>query len=143
RDEGRDSEEEGGNRSGAAPRQRGDVHRQQDQVEYSRTRGIVDPADRLRLAHRAGDLAGAYAGGAAQRARPRSEGGHDRRYPEVRGRLLQLENGRPEVTKQLEVGRHAAPDRDVPLQVADACVASRNRPELRREASLDRYSLDP
>ena len=51
--------------------------------------------------------------------------GHDRDHPEVRRRLLQPEAGRAEVAQQLEVGRDAAPDRDVSLQVADARVAAR------------------
>ena len=43
-------------------------------------------------------------------------------------RRLQPETGGAEVAEQLEVGRHAAPDRHVPLQVADACLA----PEIGR-----------
>ena len=46
RDESRDSQEEGRGRSGPAARQRGDVHRRQDQVEHPRARRIADPADR-------------------------------------------------------------------------------------------------
>ena len=75
--------------------------------------------------------------------RPRGEGGHDRDHPEVRRRLLQPEAGRAEVAQQLEVGGDAAADRDVSLQVADARLAAGDRPELRRQASLDGHSLDP
>ena len=65
------------------------------------------------------------AGSAEEHPRPRGEGGHHRNHPEVRRRLLQPEDDRSEVAQQLEVGRHAAPDRDVSLQVADARVAAR------------------
>ena len=53
-----------------------------------------------------------------------------------------LKLARVEVPQQLQVGRDAAPGRDVSLQVADARVAARNRPQLRRQASLDGDSLD-
>src|SRR5262249_6364904 len=53
------------------------------------------------------------------------------------------ENGRVEVAQQLEVGGHASSDRHVSLQVADACVAAGDRPQLRRQAPLDRYSFHP
>ena len=82
------------------------------------------------------------AGSAEEHPRPRRQGGHDRNHPEVRRRLLQPEDDRSEVAQQREVGRDAAPDRDVPLQVADARVAAGNRPQLRRQASLDRDPLD-
>ena len=49
----------------------------------------------------------------------------------------------PEVAEQLQVGRHAAPDRDVSVQVADARVAAGDRPQLRRQAPLDGDPLDP
>ena len=85
----------------------------------------------------------ARAGSAQEHPRSRREGGHDRDHPEVRRRLLQPEAGRAEVAQQFEVGRDAAADRDVSLQVAHARLAARNRPELRRQASLDGDSLDP
>ena len=69
RNQDRDSQEKGGNRRDSAARQRRDLHRRQDQVEHPRARRIADPADRLRLADRAGDLAGARAGRAAQHPR--------------------------------------------------------------------------
>ena len=47
-----------------------------------------------------------------------------------------------EIAQQFEIGRDAAPDRDVSLQVADARVAAGDRPQLRRQASLDGDSLD-
>ena len=59
RDEGRDSQAESGNRSGAAARQRRDVHRRQDQVEHPRARGIADSPHRVRVADRPGDHAAA------------------------------------------------------------------------------------
>ena len=49
--------------------------------------------------------------------RSRREGGHDRNHPEVRRRLLPAEDGRAEVAQQLEIGRDAASDRDVSVQV--------------------------
>ena len=55
----------------------------------------------------------------------------------------QLKVGGPAVAQQLEIGRAAAPDRDVPLQDADARVAAGDRPELRRQAPLDGHSLHP
>ena len=55
----------------------------------------------------------------------------------------QLKVSRAEVAEQLEVGRDAAADRDVSLQDADARVAAGDRPELRRQASLDGDPLDP
>ena len=75
--------------------------------------------------------------------RLRRQGRHDRDHPEVRRRLLQLEARRAEVTEQLEIDRDAAPGRDVPLQVADACIPPGNRPQLRRQAPLDGDPLDP
>ena len=129
-------------RSGSAARQRRDLHRREDQVEHPRARGIADPADRVRVADRPGDLAAARAGSAEEHPRPRREGGHDRDHSEVRRRLLQPEARRSEVAQQLEIGRDAAADRDVSLQVADARVAAGNRAKLRRKASLDGHPLD-
>ena len=62
----RDPQAKGGNRRDSAAGQRRDLHRRQDQVEHPRARGLADPPDRLRVAHRAGDLAGARAGRPAQ-----------------------------------------------------------------------------
>ena len=50
-------QEEGRGRSGAAARRRRDLHRRQDQVEHPRARRIADPADRVCVADRPGDLA--------------------------------------------------------------------------------------
>ena len=105
RDEGRDSEEKGGNRGHSAARQRRDLHRRQDQVEHPRARRIADPADRLRVADRARDLAGARAGSAAQRPAARRRAVTIEIDPEVRRRLLPAEARRAEVAQQLEVGR--------------------------------------
>ena len=55
----------------------------------------------------------------------------------------QLKLDRVEVAQQLQVGRDAAPGRDVSVQVADERVAAGDRQELRRQAPLDRHSLDP
>ena len=73
----------------------------------------------------------------ARRAR-----GHDRHDSEVRRRLLPAQAGRSEVAQQLEVGRPAAPGGDVSVQDADERVAAGDRPELRRQASLDGHPLD-
>ena len=62
RDQNRDSEEEGRNRGSSAARQRRDLHRGQNQVEHPRARRLADPADRLRVADRPGDLAAARPG---------------------------------------------------------------------------------
>ena len=78
RNESRDSEEESGNRSGAAARQRRDVHRRQDQVEHPRARRIAHPADRVCVADGPGNLVAAGAGRAEEHPRPRGEGRHDR-----------------------------------------------------------------
>ena len=90
-----------------------------------------------------GDLAAARAGSAEEHPRSRRQGRHDRDHPEVRRRLLQLEAGRAEVAEQLEIGRDAAPGRDVPLQVADPRLPAGNRPQLRRQAPLDRHPFHP
>ena len=87
--------------------------------------------------------AGARAGRAAQRAAERRPRGDDRDHPEVRRRPLPAEARRAEVAEQLEVGRPAATDRDVSVQGADERVTAGDRPELRRQAPLDRDSLDP
>ena len=143
RDQGRDSQEEGRSRGGSAARQRRDLHRRQDQVEHPRARGIAHPAGRVRVADRPGDLAAARAGRAAATSSTHDEqGGHDRDHPEVRRRLLPAEGARPEVAQQLEVDRDAAPDRDVPLQVADARVAAR-RSAGASAASTTRRSSTP
>ena len=62
--------------------------------------------------------------------------------PEARLGLLPAEGRRAEVAQQLEVGRDAAPDCDVSLQIADARVAAGDRPKLRRQASFDGDPLD-
>ena len=77
-----------------------------------------------------------------QRDRSRREGGHDRTDSEVRRRLLPPQAARVEVAQQLEVGGDAAPGRDVSLQVADARLTARDRPQFWRQASLDGDSLD-
>ena len=82
------------------------------------------------------------AGSAAQRDRSRRAGRHDRADSEVRRRLLPVEAARPEVAQQLEVGGDAAPGRDVSVQDAHARVAAGDRPQLRRQASLDGDPLD-
>jgi chromosomal replication initiator protein len=56
------------------------------------------------------------------------KGRHDRGDSEVRRRLLQPEDAGPQIAQQLEVGRHAAPDRHVPVQITDARIA----PEIGR-----------
>ena len=77
------------------------------------------------------------AGCIEERARSRREGRDDRADSKVRGRLLPVEVDRTEVAQQLEVGRHAAPGGDVSLQIAHPCVASGDRPQFRRQTSLD------
>ena len=74
--------------------------------------------------------------------RSRRQGHHDRADSEVRRRLLPVEARRSEVAQQLEVGGDAAPGGDVSVQAADACLAAGDRPQLRRQASFDRDSLD-
>ena len=68
---------------------------------------------------------------------------HDRDRAEVRRGSLLAQAQRAEIEEQLEIGGHAASDRDVLVQGADERVAARNRQELRRQAPLDRDSLDP
>ena len=70
-------------------------------------------------------------------------GHHDRVDPEVRRRLLPVESARAEVAQQLEVGGAASSGRDVSVQAAHDGVAAGDRPQLRRQASLDRDPLDP
>ena len=77
-----------------------------------------------------------------ERHRSGRQGGHDRDDSEVRLGLLPAEGRRAEVAEQLEVGRDAAPDRDVSLQDADARVAAGDRPQLRRQAPFDGDPLD-
>ena len=89
-------------RSGAAPRQRRDLHRRPDQVEHPRARGIADSLDRLRVADRPGDHAAARPGGVEEHPGPRRQGRHHRDHPEIRRRLLQLEAGGAEVAEQHE-----------------------------------------
>ncbi len=67
----------------------------------------------------------AGAGSAAQRPAERRSRGHDRDRPESRRRPLLAETLGAEVEEQLEVGRHAASDRDVSLQSPDERVACR------------------
>ena len=55
----------------------------------------------------------------------------------------QLKLSRAEVEEQLEVGGDAAPDRDVPVQVAHERVAAGDRQELRRQAPFDGDPFDP
>ena len=126
-----------------ARRQRRDLHRRQDQVEHPRARGIADPPDCLRVAHRPGNHAVARPGRAAERPAERRPRGDDRKRAEGRGRPLLAEGDRAEVEEQLEVGRAAAADRDVSVQEPDERVTAGDRPELRRQAPLDRDSLDP
>ena len=57
--------------------------------------------------------------------------------------LLPVEARGTEVAQQLEIDRLAAPGGDVSLQVADERVAAGDRPQLRRQAPLDRDPLDP
>ena len=71
RNEGRDSEEEGGCGRHAAARQRRHLHRREDQVEHPRARGLADPPGGLRLDDRPGNHAAVDAAGAAQRAQQR------------------------------------------------------------------------
>ena len=68
---------------------------------------------------------------------------HDRNRAEGRRRPLLAEAQRAEIEEQLEISGHAAADCDVPVQGADERVAARDRQELRRQAPLDRDSLDP
>ena len=89
------------------------LHRGTHQVEHPRARRIADSADRVRVADRPGNHAAAGAGGVEEHPGPRDESGDDRADSEVRGRLLQPEDGRPEVAEQLEVGGDASSDRDV------------------------------
>jgi len=49
---------------------------------------------------------------------------------------------RSQVTQQLEVGRDAAADRDVSLQVAHARLAAGDRAQFRRQASFDGDPFD-
>ena len=55
--------------------------------------------------------------------------------------FYKLRGGRPEIPQQREIGHRSATGRDVPVQDAHACVAAGDRPELRREAPLDRHPL--
>src|SRR5262249_1267979 len=77
------------------------------------------------------------AGGAAgysYRQRPRD---NDRGDSEVRRQLLPSQGRRPEIED--ERASHLLPEAggDVSVQESDACLAARNRPPVRREASLD------
>ena len=138
----RDSQEKGGNRGRSAARQRRDLHCRENQVEHPGARGIADPSDRLCVADRPRNLAASRAGRPAERPPERRARDHDRNRPEGASPTLLAEAQRAEVEEQLQVSGHAPADCDVPVQGAHERVAPRNRQELRREASLDRDSLD-
>ena len=112
----------------SAARQRRALHRRQDQVEHPRARGLADPPDRLRVADGHGRSRCAGAGRAAQhpparRAAPSRSRSSRSSWPTT----TSCKVVGAQVAQQLEVGRAAAPDRDVSVQVADERVAARDR----------------
>ena len=101
---------------GAAARQRGDLHRRQDQVEHPRARRVADPPDRVCVADRPGNHAGAGAGRPAQRPAARRPRGHDRNHAEGRRRPLPLRVAELKSRNNSKSVAHAAADRDVSVQ---------------------------
>ena len=73
RDQGRDSQEEGGRRGRAASRQRRDLYRWADQVEHPRARRVADSPDCVCLADGPGNHPAARAGSVEERPGTRRE----------------------------------------------------------------------
>ena len=115
RDQGGYSEEKGGSRDGAAARQRRDLYRRQDQVEYPGTRGFLDPINRLRLPDRPPDFVATGTRCAAKHPRSRRSESHDRDHSEIRGQLLFPQTERTQVPQQRQVHCRTPPDRNVSL----------------------------
>ena len=114
-----------------------------DQVEHPRARRIARAAAGLRVADRAANCRWrSRRKSCATCCGTRSSVVTIDMIQKFVAEYYQLQAGRPEVTQQLEVGRDAAPGRDVSLQDADERVAAGDRQELRRQASLDGDPLD-
>ena len=118
--------------------QRRDVHGRPHQVEHPRARGIADPADCVRVADRARDLARLTQEVLRNVIEQDDKAVTIESIQKFVVRLLPAEGRRAEVAEQLEVDRDAASDRDVSVQDADARLAAGDRHEASAESIIRR-----